>query len=306
VIRRGWVAGEWRNYEGARGIASCTKSLTSLTMMKLFDLSDAGRTKKRIRIDDEAWRFLPDHWAAADPRRKKIRLRHLLTMTSGLQPYDGPYKDLDAYARVVLTQAVEAPPGTVWAYASAPIDLMSHIVENVTARTQRDFFNDEIHAPIGVAPIQWPDFKGHTGGSGGPGGGARYVTRELARVGHLLLYGGRWGDRQVLSRKRVEMATRWAPWLARAKFREQNFARYEPDAQNFYGYLFWTNRTGRALGEAVPRNVFYMSGYGRQACWVFPDLDMIVVRLGSNVSLNNRPEFYRELLKRVVEAVVKS
>lgn len=305
VIRHGWVAAEWRTYEGARGIASCTKSLTSLAMAKLFDLSDAGRTKKRIRLDDEAWRFLPAEWARADPRRKKIRLRHLLTMTSGLEPYDGPYKDLGAYAKVVLTQPVEAPPGKVWAYASAPVDMMSHIIENVTGRTQRDFFNQEIHAPIGVAPIEWPAFQGHTGGSGGPGGGARYIARELARVGYLLLHGGRWGEHDVVSRKRVEMATRWAPWLEAAKFRKANFARYEPEAQNFYGYLFWTNRTGRALGEAVPRDVFYMSGFGRQACWIFPSLDMVVLRLGSNVTLNEHPEFYRELLKRVMKAVSK-
>jgi CubicO group peptidase (beta-lactamase class C family) len=226
-------------------------------------------------------------------------------MTSGLEPYDGPYKDLEAYAKVVLTQPVEAPPGQEWAYASAPIDLMSHIVENVTGRTQSDFFNEEFHVPLGIAPIVWPDFQGHTGGSGGPGGGARYVAQDLARIGYLLLHGGRWGERQVLSRKRVEMATHWAPWLATAKFRTMNFARFEPDAQNFYGYLFWTNRTGQALGKAVPRDTFYMSGYGRQACWVFPSLDMVVVRLGSNVPLNDHPEFYRELLKRVMEAVPK-
>ena len=226
-------------------------------------------------------------------------------MTSGLAPHDGPYQDLDAYARVVLTPPVEARPGEVWAYASAPVDMLSHIIENVTGLSQRDFFNQEIHAPIGVAPIAWPDFQGHTGGSGGPGGGARYVARELARVGYPLLHGGRWAGREVLSRRRAGMAARWAPWLAAAKFRQPNFARYEPEAQNFHGYLFWTNRTGRALGEAVPRDVFYMSGFGRQACWVFPSLDMVAVRIGSNVTLNEHPKFHQELLKRVVEAASK-
>jgi hypothetical protein len=160
VIRHGWIAGEWRNFENARGIASCTKSLTSLAMMKLFDLSDAGRSPKPIHIDDEAWRFLPPAWAQQDPRRKRIRIRNLLTMTSGLEPYDGPYRDLDAYSRVVLAQPVEAPPGRVWAYASAPVDMLSLIIEDAAGRTLRDFFNQEIHAPIGVAPIEWPHTRG--------------------------------------------------------------------------------------------------------------------------------------------------
>jgi CubicO group peptidase (beta-lactamase class C family) len=156
-----------------------------------------------------------------------------------------------------------------------------------------------------VAPIEWPDFQGHTGGSGGPGGGARYIARELARVGYLLLHRGTWDGREVISARRVALATGWATWLKAAKYREPNFARYEPDAQNYYGYLFWTNRTGQALGDAVPRDVFYMSGFGRQACWIFPSLDMVVVRIGSNRTLNEHPEFYRELLERVMAAVIR-
>lgn len=43
----------------------------------------------------------------------------------------------------------------------------------------------------------------------------------------------------------------------------------------------------------------------KQACWIFPGLDMVVVRIGSNVTLNQHPEFYRELLSRVMKAVSK-
>src|SRR5262245_14228128 len=52
VIRHGWIAGEWRNYEQALGVASSTKSITGLTMAKLFDASDRGQTKKKVGIDD--------------------------------------------------------------------------------------------------------------------------------------------------------------------------------------------------------------------------------------------------------------
>jgi hypothetical protein len=46
-----------------------------------------------------------------------------------------------------------------------------------------------------------------------------------------------------------------------------------------------------------------MSGFGKQACWIFPSLDMVVVRLGSNTTLNDHPEFYPGLLSRVIAAV---
>jgi CubicO group peptidase (beta-lactamase class C family) len=297
VIRHGWVAGEWHNFSEPRGIASCTKSLTAVAVAKLAD-------QGRIRIDDEAWRYLPPAWAEAEARRKRIRILHLLTMSSGQEPYDGPYQDLEAYAKKVLNVGIEAPPGSVWAYASAPVDQLSLIVEKATGAPMREFFHREISEPIGAAPFEWPDFEGHTGGSGGPRGGARVTPRDLARIGYLMLHRGRWGNRQVLSSKSVALLTQWAPWLRNLSYREPNYAR-EKQAQHFYGCLWWTHRTQQPLGEAVPADVYYMSGFGKQACWVFPSLDMIVVRLGSNRPLNDRPEFYRELLSRVMGAVEK-
>jgi CubicO group peptidase (beta-lactamase class C family) len=304
VVRRGWVAGEWHNFTNPRGIASCTKSLTAVAMAKLLDLSDAGKLTRRVGIEDEAWRYLPARWAEAEPARKRIQLRHLLTMTSGLTPYDGPYQA--DYEDKVFAQAVEAPPGTVWAYASVPVDMLSLVIENVTGRTQEEFFNEHLGAAIGAAPVTWGKFNRHTGGSGGPEGGARFPARELARVGFLVLRDGAWEkdgkQDQVLSAARVREFTRWAPFLEKATWRRPNFA-WEPNANLFYGHLWWNNRTGQALGQAVPRDAVYMSGWGKQACFVVPSLDLVVVRLGPERKLNEHPDYYRELWSRLMAAL---
>lgn len=307
VIRHGWIAAEWGNYSGPRGIASCTKSLTGLVLAKLFDLSRAGRLRRRIGPDDYAWRYLPPEWSASDARKRRIRIRHLMTMSSGLEPYDGPYSDPAAYAKTVLATPVETAPGTTWAYASVPVDLLSLIAENVTGEPMGAFFNREIGTAIGSVPVTWGEFQGHTGGSGGPRGGARYSARELARVGYLMLREGRWnggdGPRQVVSRQQVRLITSWAQFLASARYRIPNFA-FEREANRYYGYLWWTNRTGQALGAAVPNDAFYMSGSGKQACWVVPSLDMVVVRLGPNRELNAHPDYYPELWARLMAAVI--
>jgi CubicO group peptidase (beta-lactamase class C family) len=305
VIRNGWIAAEWHNFNNPRGIASCTKSISALAMARLFDLSERGLTKKKISLDDFAWKFLPSSWSDAEPARKKIQMRHLLTMASGLTPYDGPYKE--DYEANVFAQRVEAPPGTVWAYASVPVDLLSYIVEDVTGHMLGDFFNDEIGAPIGAARVAFPGFSGHSGGSGGPGGGAQFTARDLARIGYLLLHRGAWERdghlEQIISTDRVAQFTHWAPTLENTKWRQPNFA-FEPNANQYYGYLFWNNRTGQGLGSAVPRDACYMSGWGRQICAVIPSLDMVVVRLGGNRTLNEHPEFYPEFFSRVMAAVV--
>jgi len=306
VIRKGWVAAEWLNYADARGIASCTKSLTGLCIAKLLDSSDAGKTAKRIGMDDAVHPYLPEAWSAPDARKKNIRLRHLLTMSSGLFPYDGPYpKAGKEYFDVTLSTGFESAPETVWAYASVPIDLMSLAIENVTGKTEKEFFDREIGGPIGVPPVSWPTMgeTAHTGGSGGPGGGARFKARDLARVGYLLLHRGAWKGQQVVSAARVQLFTGWAPWLEGATFKAPNFSR-TADAQKYYGYTFWTNRTG-ILGPTVPADTFWMSGWGKQACWVVPSLDLVVVRLGAHRVLNDHPEYYRELWSRIMAAVAK-
>jgi CubicO group peptidase (beta-lactamase class C family) len=305
VIRHGWIAAEWHNFSQARGIASCTKSITGLTMAKVLDISDLGLLKKKICLDDFVYEYLPPSWGQSEPQRQKILIRHMLTMTSGLTPYDGPYKD--DYETQVFAQCVEMPPGTVWAYSSGPVDMLSCVIEDVTGRTLGDFFNDEIGSAIGASRVTFPAFGGHSGGSGGPGGGARFSTRDLARVGYLLLHHGAWehngGLEQVISAERVAQFTRWAPLLEGTKWRQPNFA-FEPNANDYYGYLFWTNRTQQGLGSAVPRDAFYMSGWGKQICAVIPSFDMVVVRLGPNRMLNEHPEFYPEFFSHIMAAVM--
>jgi CubicO group peptidase (beta-lactamase class C family) len=293
VIRRGWIAGEWNNFDEPRGIASCTKSLTGIAVAKLID-------ERRLSPDDYAWRYLPPEWASSEPERKRVRIGHMMTMSSGLDPYDGPYRDEAAYAQVIMSRKVEAEPGRVWSYNSAPVDQLSLIVEKVTGRKMSDFFKETIGARIGLAEFRWPEFMGHTGGSGGPGGGAQLRPRELARVGYMLLRKGHWGSERIMN---VSLLSQWAPYLEKATFRVPNFWVTAPGSQRYYGHLFWTNRTGEALGEAVPKDTYYMSGWGMQACWIIPSLDMLVVRLGPNRGLNAQPGFYREFLARVMKAV---
>jgi len=312
VIRHGWIAGEWHNFTAPLGIASCTKSIAALSIARLCELSDRGLTKQKIGLDDFAWRYLPASWSEAEPARKKIQLRHLLTMTSGLTPHNGPYTR--EYASVLFAQTVEAPPGTVWAYSSAPVDMLSYIVEAVSGRRMGDFFNEEIGARIGAVPAFFPPISGKggkptepSGGSGGPGGGARFTARELARVGYLLLHDGAWGNggasQQLIGAARVREFTQDVPGLKRATFREPNFARIV-NSNRSYGHLFWTNSTQEPLGAAVPRDTFFMWGWGKQICAVIPSLDLVVVRLGPEAALNDRPDFYAQLFSRIMAAMV--
>jgi CubicO group peptidase (beta-lactamase class C family) len=308
IVRRGWIAGEWFTDQRLRGIASCTKSLTALSIAKLCELSAAGKFQKTISLDEPAWKYLPPSWSQEEPRRKAITIRHMLTMSSGLDPYDGPYSDLEAYGDIILTRQVEAEPGKVWAYASAPVDLLSLVVEDVSGQLMGDFFNEHISRPIGAAPLEFPKFRGHSGGSGGPQGGVRVQPRDLARIGYMLMHEGRWrddsGDKRIFTPQTVKTITQWAPQLESATSRPVQLGSPGKErAHYYYGHLFWTNHTQESLGKAVPADAFYMSGWGKQICCVIPSLDMVIVRLGPNRVHNEHTEYYAEFLKPIMAAV---
>jgi CubicO group peptidase (beta-lactamase class C family) len=146
----------------------------------------------------------------------------------------------------VFAQSVETTPGTVWVFASAPVDLLSYVIEDVTGRTLGDFFNDEIGSAIGTSRVTFPSFGGHSGGSGGPGGGGPIFHSRSCPCGLSVAPSWRLGaQRQCGAGDRAEQVvqfTQWVPFLENTKWHEPNFA-FGPKANDYYGYLFWTNRT---------------------------------------------------------------
>jgi CubicO group peptidase (beta-lactamase class C family) len=90
------------------------------------------------------------------------------------------------------------------------------------------------------------------------GGGVSIGARDQARIGQLLLDGGRHEGRQLLP----------ADWVARMQ---------QPCAiAPFYGWLTWLNRGGAMFPQASPSS-FFMVGAGGHYVWMDPDHAAVVV-----------------------------
>jgi CubicO group peptidase (beta-lactamase class C family) len=276
VIRNGWIAGEWGDAGAGGGqVASMTKSLTSMAMGKIFDLSAAGGLPSGITLSSPAVQFLPGSWND-DPAKPSIQLRHLMTMSSGLRQNDVP--GTANWLNVILPEPVVAPAGTVYAYTSAAVDLLSLIIEDITGQTLQSFFAARIGGPIGVRSLSFGTFSGHSRAASG----ASVNARDLARIAYLLLGRGVWdsgsGPQQILRSSTVSTHTRRASSLGSASFQNDIFMQ-DPQSPQRYGHLFWTNRNGsNLLGPSVPNGAYYMAGAGSQFTMVIPSLDMIIVR----------------------------
>jgi len=212
-----------------------------------------------------------------DPRLERITLRHLLTMTSGLNWGNSPaevdrWLQCDGWLRRAFELPVVDEPGTTFAYKPDP-RLAAWIVSQATGMATSAFARRYLFDPLGISRWQWPVDAGQDGMSLRP--------RDMAKIGSLYLNGGRWGDRQVVQAAFVGQAAR--------RQVQGGFPEYEG-----YGYDWWVT-------TIQGRRAFYAGGFGGQYILVVPELDLVVA-ITSNP---DRPHLENRTIvgERVVAAI---
>ncbi len=124
-------------------LASCSKPITAMAVMKLVD-------DRKISLTTRAFAFL-GMAASADARASSITVRELLNHSSGL-PHDvaartgDPMDTARAAARATLLFA----PGSQQAYSNAGFNVLGAIVEKASGQSYADFVRDNVFRPAGV------------------------------------------------------------------------------------------------------------------------------------------------------------
>lgn len=97
-------------------------------------------------------------------------------------------------------------------------------------------------------------------GGGHSGGGIFMSTFDHARFGLLFSNDGKWKEKQLISKKWIEMSTK-------------------PSIPNpNYGYLWWLNsKEGDRYMEDVDENVFYASGFGGNFIIIDKTKNLVIV-----------------------------
>jgi CubicO group peptidase (beta-lactamase class C family) len=276
VYRHGCLVGESRLDAVTRDQPldgwSMTKSVASMVV---------GRAVTLGLLDVEApiGPLMPE--TEADAEHAALTPRDLLTMTSGLHKNYVREVMLPLPDRVcdALALPFDHDPGTTWQYAQTTPDLLLYAVERAVGEDVQEFAQTELFGPIGIPAGSWTwdrDAHGHTLGW------AHLHMRNghWARLGQLMLQGGLWNGRRLLSEDYIGQA------LGRV-----------PD-NPAYGFLFWLNGgpwwqtpdvEGPDYGEgsiipAGPSDLFLMAGIGEQRNFVIPSRDLVIVRLGDRGS----------------------
>jgi CubicO group peptidase (beta-lactamase class C family) len=272
-------------------IASAGKSMVSILAGMAID---DGKIKG---VEQSASAFIPE-WRGTP--KEAITVRHLLTMTSGLDDKGLALRNVAGdQAALNAAAPVAYPPGTHWAYATALYHLMFHVVARAVGEPFEAYAQRKLVTPLGMSGTTWLTNVGHDA-AGKPVTNyytARCTARDLARFGLFAAAGGQWNDRRLVSADYFHNTTRPSQALNPA-----------------YGYLWWVNaEPGRGpenlgvlrhqLGETTPLDAFAALGAGGQDVMVVPSLDLVVVRQGTQFRGAATPAV---LLPSVVAALNKA
>lgn len=261
VLRHGSVVAEawWAPHapEHRHQMFSVSKAFTAVAV-------GLAVAEGRLTLDDRVVDLLPDD-APADPgpHLRAMRVRHLLTMTSGhaadsLRAAERR-RDRPAgrWVQAVLADPVEHEPGTRFVYDTGATYLLSAILHRLTGERLLDYLRPRLLEPLGVHGATWeqdPD------GIDLGGTGLAVTTEDLAAFGELLLRRGRWGDRRLVPEGWVDAATAWQVDSAPQQ--------WDADWQLGYGYQFW---------RCTPPGAFRADGAFGQLAVVWPEHDAVVV-----------------------------
>lgn len=191
VLRDGKVVAEryFGRPQSPIHVMSVTKWVSAFALAMLLD------DKKIASLDAPLSTWFPE-WT--DGRRTKVTLRHVLTHTSGIEHGAdaarlNAEKDKVAYVRKAQ---VVVEPGTVYDYNNEAAALLSGILEQAAGKPVDDLLRDRLFAPLGVKKFDWErDSGGHTFTYAN----LMLSARDLARIGQVVVDGGKAGGRQIVS-----------------------------------------------------------------------------------------------------------
>lgn len=240
-----------------------------------------------LDIDDPVSQYLGAGWTSApDSLESKIKIIHLLTMTSGL---DYNVADLDCTDDTCLNYRSE--PGSEWYYYNAPYLLLREVIEAATGQNLNVFINQQIRDKTGIRGLFTTIGYNHVYFSD---------ARSMARFGLLMNARGNWNSTPVLDD---------IDFLNESISPSQNL-------NESYGYLWWLSGQNQFMAPGftqvfpgsfapdTPKEMFSGLGLNGQIVSVWPDENIIVVRMGNAPGAESVPfQLLNEIWKRLERVI---
>jgi len=207
---------------------------------------------------------------------QEITLHNALSMQSGLaisrdelREYDKAPEKMKAQGQVqtYLEHGSINSDSQVFEYKGADPKLVMQVLDVVVPGTAKDFIKNEVFNKLGITNYKWRDDI-----SGLPMGpyGSKMTSRNMLKVGSLVMDKGKWQGEQLISEAFINKATNSVvyPNADDVFFAGNNISK--PG----YGYYFW--QADMKVGDKTYYSKSAQGG-GGQYIIMFDELDLLIV-----------------------------
>ena len=199
---------------------------------------------------------------------RNITIRHLLTMTSGVTFNEAGSVTETDWVKCFLESAVLKEPGTSFNYNSMNTYMLACAIKQITGEGLTDYLTPRLFAPLGIENFFWE--KCPMGNEKG-GWGLYILPEDIAKIGQMVLDGGRYGTKQIVPEEWIKEATR------------SQAATPKTLGDYDYGYQIWVGRNERS---------FLFNGMFGQNVLGFFDSGVLIVSNAGNNELFQQSNFY--------------
>jgi CubicO group peptidase (beta-lactamase class C family) len=197
-------------------------------------------------------------------------------------------------------------PGTRFCYHDEAAFMFGRILTVIAKQTLYSFLKYRITDPAGIRSWIWPT-EGKVNGTDINQGcsGITMSANQLARWGYLFLNRGNWNGQQFIGTAWIDQATQnQVPVTVGVIVDKQRQA----DGRGSYGFGWWLNGNGpdgmKKLPDA-PSTMYWAAGFNNNMCFVIPDWNMVVVRLGTRGVPTNFYEVWNNFFEKLGRSVAR-
>jgi len=239
-----------KSYTPYKGNKHTIQSITKSMLALLFGVA-IQNNHITIKILNEPIHNYFDNYSL----NKKIKVKHLLTMTSGIKwntNYDDPYNTTfqmersKNWIKFILEQKMADKPGKKFHYKDGDTVLLGYIFEKIINKSVDKYAKEYLWKPLGITAY-WNKINGIADVEGG----LYMSSKSLLRIGELILNNGKYNNNQIISLKYFKLMVK----------------NHMPKKEFFgYGFQWW-----------LYKKVIFCWGYKGQYLVIIPNKKIIGV-----------------------------
>lgn len=262
IVQDGQIVFEYGDIRENSYIASCRKSVLAMLYGKYVEdgTIDLKKTIKALDIEDVEGIL---------PVEQEATIQDLISARSGIYHPEGYPGGMQQFA----PERGSVKPGEYWLYSNWDFNVAGYVFEKETGKNIYDEVGTQLAEPLGME--DWDrslqEKQGDTTISRYLAYPMWFSTRDMAKIGQLMLNKGAWNGKQILSESWIE------EMLKQRTTHEEintNVPVFRDSGVNFgYGYMWWLFED---MDDPKLKGAYAALGAMGQAIAIYPEINTVV------------------------------